>query len=220
VTSETVKRQVRLSPQSARHQLIASTITVVGNQGFAAATLRQIELHAGAAHGSVRHHFGGHLPLIEAAIAFVADAEREELSSGTHGANTPSDYLDLIAEVVNGWMTMHRQRTIARYEFFLASARHPPLTPLLDRWGEGFRRDVGRLLRTVHGDTSTNAITVFIGTFNGILFEQLTRPRKRFQARTAVDAALASARSAAAAKAAFGVEDLALDPFTFVAHQE
>ena len=98
---------------------------VLGRSGAGGLTVRAIENSAGLPHGSVRHHFGRRLGLVDALFDHLADKESDALAAGA-------------AEALEHWLGPGRSLTLARYELFLMAARDPALRAPLVRARERF----------------------------------------------------------------------------------
>ena len=79
--------------QRTRTRLIAATLALIGEQGFAAATAQAITRRAGVTWGAAQHHFGSKAGILDAILAlayarFIALMRAPELQRGARAART------------------------------------------------------------------------------------------------------------------------------------
>ncbi len=106
--------------KSTRDRLIGAALELLAGQGSGAVTVRAVEVAAGAAHGSVRHHFGDLAGLRTAIVAALVDAELAP-ASGPIASDDPH----LIDTLVRYWTGEGAPVTVARYEVLLDATRDP-----------------------------------------------------------------------------------------------
>ncbi|CAG7845210.1 hypothetical protein USB125703_01468 [Pseudoclavibacter triregionum] len=91
-------------------RLADAGLAVLARRGAAGFSARAAEEEAGAPHGSVRYHFGGHAGLVSAMTQRLVELELD-------GAE--ADPLGTTAD----WLGAHRERTRARYELLVLALR-------------------------------------------------------------------------------------------------
>lgn len=91
-------------------RLADAGLAVLARRGAAGFSARAAEEEAGAPHGSVRYHFGGHAGLVSAMTERLVELELD-------GAE--ADPLGTTAD----WLGAHRERTRARYELLVLALR-------------------------------------------------------------------------------------------------
>lgn len=90
-------------------------VHAIASRGAAGFSARAAEEEAGAPHGSVRYHFGGHAGLVSAMTERLVELELDGAEAdplGTTAVGTTA-----------GWLGAHRERTRARYELLVLALR-------------------------------------------------------------------------------------------------
>lgn len=140
----------------ARERLIDAGLTILGEAGGAACTVRAVEAAAGLPHGSIRHHFtdraGFFRALVDALLAADLRSDRE----------APTAYLQ-------DALTTARTRTIARYELFLIALRDPDLRTRIVTG-----RDDLVQAATAHG-IRPNQARLAVALLDGVILDALLR---------------------------------------------
>lgn len=108
-----------------RERLLASTVTCLGEHGYAGASTAVIARHAGVSRGAQVHHFPSKTALMVAAIDHVFDGRRRALAAAL--ADTPPGPERLGAALAQMWLAVQGGPTLAWLELVVAARADPVL---------------------------------------------------------------------------------------------
>ncbi|PKV89738.1 TetR/AcrR family transcriptional regulator [Streptomyces sp. TLI_146] len=191
-----------------RRTVIADTaIGLVAAAGLRGLTHRAVDSAAGLPTGSTSYYFRTRAALIGACYQRLAELDLGDIESGGALAAAPPDR-EAVAAVLAGllyrWLTVGRERQLARFELSLEAARNPELAPELHRAGQGARARAAELLASLGTDRPQEAAELLAAWTDGLLYDRLagalasSRPAPDLAeltvtARRMIDAALAEA---------------------------
>lgn len=125
-----------------RLRLLDAAVTVLGERGARALTVRAVEDAAAVPHGSVRHHFGDRRGLLGALADHIAAVEASRPTSSEESPPperpVPVDPAAALADTIERWLGPGRTVALARYELFVLAARDPEIRAPLVRARESF----------------------------------------------------------------------------------
>ncbi|MEU3726512.1 TetR family transcriptional regulator [Streptomyces sp. NPDC031705] len=176
------------SPSSAadRRTLIADTaIALVASGGLRSLTHRAVDGAAGLPAGSTSYYFRTRAALIGACYRRLAEASLTDAP-----AQAPADRdaaARLFGDLLHRWLTVDRERQLARFELSLEAARNPELEPELREAGLAVRARAAAVLAALGaGDPHASAELLAAWT-DGLLYDRLAGALAR--ARPAPDPA-------------------------------
>ncbi|MFI1104464.1 TetR/AcrR family transcriptional regulator [Streptomyces melanogenes] len=198
------------TPSSApdRRTVIAdAAIGLVAAAGLRGLTHRAVDSAAGLPTGSTSYYFRTRAALIGACYQRLAELDLGDIEGGGALAAAPPDreaVAAVLAGLLHRWLTVGRQRQLARFEFSLEAARNPELAPELHRAGQGARARAAELLAALGTDRPQEAAELLAAWTDGLLYDRLagapahSRPAPDLAeltvtARRMIDAALAEA---------------------------
>ncbi|MFI8360681.1 TetR/AcrR family transcriptional regulator [Streptomyces sp. NPDC085612] len=204
----------RTSPPAAeRRTLIADTaIALVAAAGLRGLTHRAVDAAAGLPAGSTSYYFRTRTALIGAcyerlAALDVADVDDEDRTA--HGPAARATPLDretaaaALAGLLHRWLTVGRERQLARFELSLEAARNPELEAALHRAGLTARTRAAGIVAALGADRPAEAAELLVAWTEGVLYDRLAGALARSRpapdqaelaavARRMIDAALAA----------------------------
>ena len=125
-----------------RRTVIAdAAIATIAREGMRGFTHRAVDRTAGLAEGSTSYYFRTREALMFAAIARLAELDTVDVGDVPElvGAVDQDTLVALLTSVMWAWLTDGRERTLARYELTLESARRPAVRARLMSHGAAFR---------------------------------------------------------------------------------
>ncbi len=151
-----------------------STIAREGMRGF---THRAVDRTAGLPEGSTSYYFRTRESLMAAALARMAALDTADIGELPHvtGAVDLDALTDLLTSVVVSWLTVGRERALARYELTLESTRRPFVREQLLRWGTTFRMMAETTLAAAGASEPGRRGRAMVSHLDGLVLHQLTR---------------------------------------------
>ncbi|MFJ8017774.1 TetR/AcrR family transcriptional regulator [Streptomyces sp. NPDC096339] len=162
-----------------RRTLIADTaIDLVAAAGLRGLTHRAVDGAAGLPAGSTSYYFRTRTALIGACYQRLAELDLADL--GEDGRAAPVSALsgrDVAAAALGGlllrWLTVGRERQLARFELSLEAARNPELEADLHRAGQGARSQAAAMLAALGADRPREAAELLAAWTDGLLYDRL-----------------------------------------------
>ncbi|WP_327418069.1 TetR/AcrR family transcriptional regulator [Streptomyces sp. NBC_01233] len=202
------------TPVTDRRTLIADTaIDLVAATGLRGLTHRAVDGAAGLPAGSTSYYFRTRTALIGACYQRLADLDLGDLDLGDLGdlggespSAPPVPDRDAAAAALAGllhrWLTVGRERQLARFELSLEAARNPALEADFLRAGQGPRARAAGILAALGADRPEEAAELLVAWTDGLLYDRLAGALARSRvapdpaelasvARRMIDAALA-----------------------------
>ncbi|MEU1818925.1 TetR family transcriptional regulator [Streptomyces roseifaciens] len=195
-------------PAPDRRTVIADTaISLVAAAGLRGLTHRAVDGAAGLPAGSTSYYFRTRTALIAACYQRLAELDIGDIDGGGAPAALPPDRqaaAAFLAGLLHHWLTVGRERQLARFELSLEAARNPTLEPELHRAGQAARARAARILEALGADRPQEAAELLAAWIDGLLYDRLagalarSRPASDLAELTAtahrmIDAALAGA---------------------------
>ncbi|MDX3537554.1 TetR family transcriptional regulator [Streptomyces sp. MB09-01] len=199
-----------------RRTLIADTaIGLVAATGLRGLTHRAVDGAAGLPAGSTSYYFRTRTALIGACYQRLAeldlgDVDLGDLDLGDLDGESPSALPALdreaaaaaLAGLLHRWLTVGRERQLARFELSLEAARNPALEADFLRAGQGPRARAAGILAALGADRPEGAAELLVAWTDGLLYDRLAGALARSRvapdpaelasvARRMIDAALA-----------------------------
>lgn len=154
-----------------------AAITTLAAEGMRGLTHRAVDREAGLPEGSTSYYFRTRLSLLEATVERLAELDDAEFPSVT--AHDLDAFARTSASLLHTWMTVDRQRQLARYELTLEATRRPQLRDTLTRTGTRIRRMVADLLTTTGVTAAEDKAHELVALFDGLLLDQIAGPGTR-----------------------------------------
>ncbi|MEH6373232.1 TetR family transcriptional regulator, partial [Streptomyces sp. KLMMK] len=195
-------------PAPDRRTVIADTaIGLVAAAGLRGLTHRAVDGAAGLPAGSTSYYFRTRTALIAACYQRLAELDIGDIDGGGAPAALPPDRevaAAVLAGLLHRWLTVGRDRQLARFELSLEAARNPTLGPELHRAGQAARARAAGILAALGADRPQEAAELLAAWMDGLLYDRLagalarSRPAPDLAELTAttrrmIDAALAGA---------------------------
>jgi DNA-binding transcriptional regulator YbjK len=161
---------------SDRRALIAdAAISTVAAAGLRGLTHRAVDAAAGLSAGSTSYYFRTRTALISAcylrlAELSVADVDRWEAE---HGNPDPDSAAEALARLLHHWLTVERDRQLARFELSLEAARRPELRADLQTAGRTARSRAATLLAALGASDPESAADLLVAWTDGLLYDRL-----------------------------------------------
>ncbi|MFC3502656.1 TetR/AcrR family transcriptional regulator [Micromonospora krabiensis] len=165
--------------------LADAAIELLAEGGMRALTHRAVDARAGLPLGTTSAYLRTRLALIEAVVRRLVDLDQVDLAAGglptgpPPGApGPPLGPTDLdrlahgIAQVVDHWLTVGRNRSLARYACLLEAVHRPELRPILAP-GELLREQARDLLARAGAADPRRQGDQFVAFVDGLLFDRL-----------------------------------------------
>ncbi|MEU0158244.1 TetR family transcriptional regulator [Streptomyces sp. NPDC006261] len=159
-----------------RRDLIADaaidTVAAVGLRGL---THRAVDTAAALPAGSTSYYFRTRSALISAcylrlAALSVADVDRWETE---HGSPDPDAAAQALAALLHHWLTVGRDRQLARFELSLEATRRPELRAGLETAGLAARSRAITLLAALGAPRPAQAADLLVAWTDGLLYDRL-----------------------------------------------
>jgi DNA-binding transcriptional regulator YbjK len=161
-----------------RRTVIAdAAITTLAREGMRGFTHRAVDRTAALAEGSTSYYFRTREALMFAALARLAELDMLDLGDPpkTFGTVDLETLTTLTTGVVVGWLTVGRDRTLARYELSLESARRPELRARMRTHGATFRHLAEETFAAAGASEPRRRATTFVSYLDGLMLHHLTR---------------------------------------------
>ncbi|MFE6906321.1 TetR/AcrR family transcriptional regulator [Streptomyces erythrochromogenes] len=175
-------------PPVDRRTLIADTaIGLVAAAGLRGLTHRAVDGAAGLPAGSTSYYFRTRTALIAACYQRLAELDLADVDDGGPPGSvppaappalavTPPDR-DAAAAALAGllyrWLTVGRERQLARFELSLEAARNPELQADLHRAGQGARARAAGIAAALGSDRPEEAAELLVAWTEGLLYDRL-----------------------------------------------
>ncbi|GGP54949.1 TetR family transcriptional regulator [Streptomyces melanogenes] len=157
--------------------MIADTaINLVATAGLRGLTHRAVDSAAGLPTGSTSYYFRTRAALIGACYQRLAELDLGDIEGGGALAAAPPDreaVAAVLARLLHHWLTVGRERQLARFELSLEAARNPELAPELHRAGQGARTRAAELLAALGTDRPQEAAELLAAWTDGLLYDRL-----------------------------------------------
>lgn len=161
-----------------------AAIELVAELGMRGLTHRAVDARAGLPPGTTSAYYRTRKALIEALVHRIADLDGADLERNALPADAapalpaalgPAELDQLavqVAEVMDGWLTTGRTRTLARYAALLEATHHPELRTIL-AYGNASRAQARALLAAAGAEDPERAGPRFVACVDGLLFDRL-----------------------------------------------
>ncbi|MEV4532608.1 TetR family transcriptional regulator [Asanoa sp. NPDC049518] len=150
--------------------LTDAAISVVAEQGMRGLTHRAVDARAGLSIGTTSAYFRTRKALIEGLVRRLADLDNADVAAQELDAS--EGFAEGVARVLDTWLTVGRERTLARYACLLEATHHPELRTILE-YGRS-SRDQARALMTAAGVADpAQAGDHFVACVDGLLFDRM-----------------------------------------------
>lgn len=159
-----------------RRDLIAdAAISTVASAGLRGLTHRAVDTAAGLPTGSTSYYFRTRSALISAcylrlAELTVADVDRWQ---GKYGGPDPDSAAEALAVLLHHWLTVGRDRQLARFELSLEATRRPELRADLEAAGLAARSRATTLLAALGAPRPAQAADLLVAWTDGLLYDRL-----------------------------------------------
>lgn len=155
-----------------------AAIAVLAASGLRGLTHRAVDRAAGLPEGSTSYYFRTRLALLQAVVARLSIVDWTDflgagLSPAEEGPTNPDQLAEIMARVVEHWLTAGRERMLARYELALESIRRPELRAALVAAGERFRALAEAVLVQAGAEQPGRRARDLAAYIDGFVFDQL-----------------------------------------------
>ncbi|MFD3414063.1 TetR/AcrR family transcriptional regulator [Streptomyces cyaneofuscatus] len=163
-------------PLPDRRDLIAdAAISTVASVGLRGLTHRAVDTAAGLPAGSTSYYFRTRSALISAcylrlAELTVADVDRWQAE---YGGPDPDSAAEALAVLLHHWLTVGRDRQLARFELSLEATRRPELRADLEAAGLAARSRATALLAALGAPRPAQAADLLVAWTDGLLYDRL-----------------------------------------------
>ncbi|MGP3974253.1 TetR/AcrR family transcriptional regulator [Streptomyces sp. 8N114] len=163
--------------------LLTAAVAVIADEGLRGLTHRAVDKRAKVPAGSTSYYFRTRQALFAGVVAFIAEQEVAEIEAATVAeelAEAPRvrQVADRFAGVLAHWLGPQRDRTRARLEIILLTARHPEgeLGAELLRVRENFVRQAQLLATALGSPNPEEGGRTVVAFAEGLTYDGVTRP--------------------------------------------
>lgn len=187
-SQQQARKPVDLTPRGIqrRSALIAAALKIIVRDGPGSVTLRTVAVEAEASHGLVVYYFGTREELISAVLTHVAEKNIEALNQAWRSreldTSDPRVLAAFIASQVTRQMIDDREMGITIMELHLAAARFPILRAMVREWGRAYVRITHQTFTRLGSLDPQRDSALLTNLINGLTIQQLTLPRRNFEA--------------------------------------
>ncbi|MEU4353881.1 TetR/AcrR family transcriptional regulator [Streptomyces virginiae] len=172
------------APSADRRTLIADTaIGLVAAAGLRGLTHRAVDAAAGLPAGSTSYYFRTRTALIGACYQRLAELDLADVDDGSPpGTAVPAlpgaapdreAVAAAMAGLLHRWLTVGRERQLARFELSLEAARNPDLEADLHRAGQGARARAAGIVAALGSARPEEAAELLVAWTEGLLYDRL-----------------------------------------------
>ncbi|MGM1059326.1 TetR/AcrR family transcriptional regulator [Saccharothrix sp. Mg75] len=153
--------------------LADAAIHLVATRGMRGLTHRAVDAEAGVPLGSTSAYFRTRKALVEGVVRRLAELDAAEVAeAGADVPREPDELAEALARVLDAWMTVGRERTLARYACLLEATHHPELRGVLAH-GERLREQARDLLAALGATEPERRGRELVAFVDGLLFDRL-----------------------------------------------
>ncbi|MFE9927837.1 TetR/AcrR family transcriptional regulator [Streptomyces sp. NPDC005533] len=163
-----------------RRTLIADTaIGLVAASGLRGLTHRAVDGAAGLPAGSTSYYFRTRTALIAACYQRLAELDLGDVADLGGGGPRVLPVADrdeaaaALAGLLYRWLTVGRERQLARFELSLEAARNPALDADFLRAGQGPRARAAGILAALGAERPEEAAELLVAWTDGLLYDRL-----------------------------------------------
>ncbi|WP_405445843.1 TetR/AcrR family transcriptional regulator [Streptomyces erythrochromogenes] len=171
-------------PPADRRTLIADTaIGLVAAAGLRGLTHRAVDGAAALPAGSTSYYFRTRTALIAACYQRLAELDLADVDDGSPAGSAPpvravappdrEAAAAALAGLLHRWLTVGRERQLARFELSLEAARNPELQADLLRAGQGARVRAAGIAAALGSDRPEEAAELLVAWTEGLLYDRL-----------------------------------------------
>lgn len=164
-------------PGSRRELITGAAIETLAAQGMRGLTHRAVDEAAGLAAGSTSYYFRTREALLQATVERLAELSTADLAgfqaSVLAGPVDPEHLAGAVTAVLTRWLTVDRQRVVARYELSLEATRRPGLREVLATSGGALRAAVADVLGAAGAPDPGRAAVRLVACLDGLIFDQV-----------------------------------------------
>ncbi|CAD5923187.1 TetR/AcrR family transcriptional regulator [Streptomyces cyaneofuscatus] len=163
-------------PLPDRRDLIAdAALSTVASAGLRGLTHRAVDTAAGLPAGSTSYYFRTRSALISACYLRLADLTVADVDrwQAEHGGTDPDSAAEALAVLLHHWLTVGRDRQLARFELSLEATRRPELRADLETAGLAARSRATTLLSALGASRPAQAADLLVAWTDGLLYDRL-----------------------------------------------
>jgi AcrR family transcriptional regulator len=178
---------------SRRELITGAAIRTLAGNGMRGLTHRAVDQAAGLPAGSTSYYFRTRQALLQATVERLAEMSTADLAgfralarsgaaealtlSGPGEVRSWAGEIERLAEAIAGvlirWLTVDRDRVIARYELSLEATRRPELREVLVASGAALRSAAADLLAGIGATNPQAAAGPLVACLDGLIFDQV-----------------------------------------------
>ena len=159
-----------------RRRLVAdAALHVLARDGSRGLTHRAVDEFAGLPAGSTSYYFRSRAALLSACVHRLVERDHAELDtfSPVVAATDLAALADALARLLHHWMSVDRDRHLARYELTLESVRRPEVAAALQTAGQDLRERIVTILAGFGATDPPRQARLLVACIDGILFDNL-----------------------------------------------
>jgi len=174
---------------SRREEVLDAAVAVLGTGGARTLTHRAVDAEGALPAGTTSNYFRSRTALIDGVLGHLA---AEELELSHHLLDAAADItsidglVEASAQIVDQLLGDNRHKTMARYAIMLEAMHRPELQPALVAWTEPWWKLAATLLTHAGATAPRERARLLLSCIDGIMFDQLARPRADFDAHAAL----------------------------------
>lgn len=152
-----------------------AAIAALAAEGMRGLTHRAVDRAAGLPEGSTSYYFRTRHALLAATVERLVELDAAEMPA--IAASGRDDLADAAATLLHAWMTVGRQRQLARYELMLEATRRTQLRVALNAAAANVRAMVASLLATAGIAEADRKAYELAALLDGLVFDQVAGAR-------------------------------------------
>ncbi|MDN3358806.1 TetR/AcrR family transcriptional regulator [Actinomadura sp. DC4] len=154
-----------------RTEVADAAIATLAREGMRGLTHRAVDRTAGLPEGSTSYYFRTRNALLKAVVERLAEVDAAEIPALPNG--DLDAFADAAARLVHAWLTIGRDRQLARYELTLEATRRPELREVLVTAGAKVRGMVADRLGAAGVAEPDSRAADFVALVDGLVFDQI-----------------------------------------------
>jgi DNA-binding transcriptional regulator YbjK len=164
-----------LTPSARTRQVGDAAIAVLAEHGARGLTHRAVDQAAGLPPGTTSNYARTRAALLTLVLTRIDELDTAEATGGVDVVDVPDALADVLAALLDRWITDPgaRRRVLARFELALEATRRPELRAAYDEMGQAIRVQVVRLLAAAGSAHPERDAWTLIASVEGTAFYAL-----------------------------------------------
>jgi len=158
-----------------RERLADAAIATLARAGMRGLTHRAVDEAAGLPEGSTSYYLRTRLALLQATVERLAEVDMADVDAlpSLAEARSVDEIADALTEMVTRWLTIGRDRMLARYELALEANRRPELRTVLVAQAARFRAAAEAVLAAAGARDAAAQAPLLAAYVDGLVFDHI-----------------------------------------------